>query len=124
MDNINYDQLLVSQLRDILKKRGLETKGKRLELIERLSNNDKEIDRANSQITIRLWWHHDSYEIIKVPKDGVGSDIIDAIKKKYPHWKKITIFGGIHETKKEIDPAKNLFEQGITDESYVEYTFE
>ena len=40
LSNIEYDELNVTQLKDLLKERGLSTKGKKLELIERLKESD------------------------------------------------------------------------------------
>ena len=39
-NNIEYDELNVTQLKELLKERGLSTKGKKLELIERLKESD------------------------------------------------------------------------------------
>ena len=40
-NNIEYDELNVTKLKELLKERGLSTKGKKLELIERLKESDK-----------------------------------------------------------------------------------
>ncbi len=116
MSEIYYDGYKIPQLKDLLKKIGLSTTGKKLELIERLKNDDIQEKKNSGLIVLYCKTIIGSYYTIWINRN----DSIISLKEKIKEKSGIPVEKQRLEIENYITKKRSILDDDLTiDENYL-----
>ena len=120
MEKKDYAQLKYTELKEELRDRDLPSKGKKVELIERLQENDKKYEKGPNEINVHIKTLVGSCYTIKIDKSSTFTYLKDKIQEKNgvpPNKMRLQIMSYDNHMTSIYDEDQTLDDFGIVDGS-------